>query len=351
MPQLTEGKVSHHLLKHLTELRGASHLSVIQYPEPGVDVATIDLGEIFRQTNLLYGTNSFPYLIYKSDPITFPTANPAYYLIIVNKNDLATAGASGFAMTVSILIPPGSEESLLLGIQTELDKEGKKEGISILGGHTEVTSSVNSVVLSGNMIGVVPPEYYIPRAPQLGDKIICSGWVGAEGTGILLSEGLKYFNSRLDPIEIENAKNIGNEIDISNRVIACNRRFHAGINMVHDATEGGILGALYECLENKGLGANIQEEALPIASVTQSMSTMLGIDPKKLISSGCVLFFCNPKFEKKILKFLYITGYPARTIGFLTEKDMGLIIDDISIAPPKADDLIMGLKQLSELND
>ncbi|MFX1512740.1 MAG: AIR synthase-related protein [Promethearchaeota archaeon] len=351
MSRLSEGKINHHLLKRITELRGVSHPEIIQYPEPGVDVATIDLELVIKKINSYYNISSVPYLVYKSDPITFPTTNPAYYLIVVNKNDLATAGAFGYAMTVNILLPPNSEEVTLLDIQTQLDVEAKKEGLCILGGHSEVTSAVENLVLSGNMIGFVPPEYYIPRNPQQGDSIICSGWIGAEGTGILLSEGLEYFRSHLTTEEFKTANTVGQQIDISKRVLECNRHHHSGINMVHDATEGGILGALYECLEIKGLGANIKADKLPIAPVTQAMSKLLGIDPQKLISSGCVLFFCDSSQEEVIVKFLSSTGFPARIIGHITYEGEDIIMDGIHVDPPKADELIHGLKVLSELEN
>jgi len=97
------------------------------------------------------------------------------------------------------------------------------------------------------MIGFVPPEYYIPRNPKPGDIIICSGWIGAEGTGILVARGKEYFRKKFSQEELEEGTEIGKNIAISRRLLAVNRKYHEALHLVHDATEGGIYGALYEC--------------------------------------------------------------------------------------------------------
>ena len=228
-------------------------------------------------------------MVYKADPITFPTPNPAEYLIIVNKNDLATAGALPYGITSTILLPPSTSESSLIKLQNELSEICIKERISILGGHTEVTLGVKNPILSASMLGFVPPEFYIPREPQMGDTIICSGWAGAEGTGILISEGKDFFLEKIKTSEYQNGIKIGNQLDISHRVIECNKRWHDQLHLVHDCTEGGILGAIFECLSPIGFGCEIDVEKIPIAPVTLKIASILKINPFKLISSGAVI--------------------------------------------------------------
>jgi hydrogenase expression/formation protein HypE len=267
----------------------------------------------------------------------------------VNKNDLATAGAIPYGITSTILMPPSSTKSDLIEIQNNLSKICAKERISILGGHTEITTGVVNPILSASMIGFVPPEYYIPRKPELGDSIICSGWIGAEGTGILLAEAEEFFMDNLTSREFQDGITIGKKLDISKQVIECNKRWHNMLHLVHDATEGGILGAIYECLTPKGFGCDINLEKIPIKQVTKKIAEILELNPYKLISSGAVIFICKSDSAANIVKFLTKNGYPASIVGKVTSKRSEIIVNGDISGPPKADHLIKGLEHLDKL--
>ncbi|NHJ00997.1 MAG: hypothetical protein EAX86_02595 [Candidatus Heimdallarchaeota archaeon] len=341
------GKAPWSILIELIKKQGyTKNLGIIQAAEQGIDVAVLDIASITKTINATYKTNELPYLIYKSDPITFPTPNPAAYLIMVNKNDLATAGALPFGILVTILLPPNCTPKDLLIIQKNLSKECNKNKITILGGHTEITENVVNPILSASMIGFVPPTFYIPRNVFSGDAIICSGWVGAEGTGILITEGLEVFKKHLTPEEIQTGMKIGREIDISDRIISCNKEFHHSIHLVHDATEGGILGAIYECIAPKGFGCEIDSAKIPISSITKKITSILDIDPKKLISSGAVLILCPEIDSISIIKFLRHFDVPAEIIGKVTDSQSPLLIDGEDLTPPESDHLISGLSYI-----
>lgn len=349
MNVLPLGKAPWSLLEQLVKKQGFLRKGVLQDAAVGVDVAVLNLETIITEVNVFYNTQSIPYLIYKADPITFPTPNPARYLITVNKNDLATAGALPYGITVTILLPPNSTETSLLELQSNLSDECDKHHITILGGHTEITSGVKNPILSASMIGFVPPEFYISREPQVGDSIICSGWVGAEGTGILLTEASDLFSKYLDSSEFQQGIEIGQALDTSNQVIECNKQWHDDLHLVHDATEGGIIAAIYECLAPKGFGSEIESKKIPVAPVTKKLTDILKIDPYKLIASGAVLFICDRDKAPLIVEFLHQDDLPAEIIGSVTEKGKPILVDGSPTQPPEADHLIQGLEQVNKL--
>lgn len=351
MHVLPLGKAPWSLLVELVKKQGFKHDGIIQTAEQGVDVAVLDLNSIINEVSRIYNTQSTPYLVYKADPITFPTPNPANYLIIVNKNDLATAGALPYGITVTILLPPDFTAKSLLELQSNLSDICEKQQISILGGHTEITEVVQKPVLSASMIGFVPPEYYIPREPQVGDSIICSGWAGAEGTGILLTEAPDIFTKYLDRDEYKQGIEVSTHLDISPQVIECNKRWHDELHLVHDATEGGIVGALYECLAPKGFGSKITSENIPVASSTKKIAKFLNINPYKLISSGAVVYICSSHKASEIREFLTQKNYIAEIVGKVTEKGAPILIDGTPAQPPGSDHIILGLKQLERMKE
>ena len=343
---LSEGKIHHDLLKKITKLSGYKHGSVVQGPVSGFDVGSLDLSTVFTEM----GYESPPLLVYKSDPITFPTVNPGRQLVIVNQNDLATAGASAYAMTVTIMMPTGFPESRLLEIQRGLHEAALEEKIFIIGWHTELISQVKGVVLVGSFIGFVQEGKYIGGEPEPGDSIIISGWVGAEGTGIILGEGSGVVEEFLDVSMIEDGSSIGEEISIRERVLRCNELHHNGIKMVHDVTEGGFRAAIYECLEPLGLGAQVYSESLPVAPVTEKLADVLGFDPLYLIGSGAFLLFVDEEYVKGILEELRGFDQPASIIGRVTgSKDIRL--DDEVLSVQKGDALISALEKIKKLGD
>ena len=348
MSKVPEGKIPWRLLEPLLAYKGFPHnKGIIQNASPGIDIAALKSPEIYETAQKYYNSSSVPFLIYKSDPITFPTPDPAKYLITVNMNDLATCGAIPYGIMVTLLYPPKTTADEIIEFQKNLSEECIKHKISILGGHSEVTSSVNSPVYTLNMIGFVPPEFYIPRKPQPGDRIICSGWVGAEGTGILLSSGKDYLSNHLTSDEIEVGKEISNNLAISERICSLNKKYHQSVHLVHDATEGGIYGALYECLEPLGLGCSIDVSSMPLNRVTRKLSNILQFDPFKLISSGAVLIICDEKNTENILQELSTDpSTPASVIGFITDKGDSLLVDDTILTPPDSDHIIIALKNL-----
>jgi hydrogenase expression/formation protein HypE len=346
---LKEGKVPHELLSQICRYTGYRRNSIVHGPFPGFDVGTLDLKGVIEDIQYFYDTDSVPYMTYKSDPITFPTSNPARSLIIVNQNDLATSGSRGYVMTITMLFPLETEEELVLDFQKCLDKVAKNEEITILGGHSEVTSAVEKVVLSGSFIGFVPPEFYIGKDARAGDKIIFSGWIGAEGTGIILEEGRDKIEKYLNDKEIRKGRTIGSDISISNRVLAVNKLYHEEISMVHDITEGGFRAAIYESLNPLNLGAKIEKEALPVTDVSKKICKLLDIDPFSLIGSGAVIIYSKPESAHNIVLELQKFDKPAKIVGEVKDSS-GIYFDDEQVYSKQTDTIVKALRNIEKID-
>ncbi|MFW9914675.1 MAG: AIR synthase related protein [Candidatus Thorarchaeota archaeon] len=342
---MDEGKIPWHLLEKITSLKGHENPGILLGPGIGQDVAIISLNEAIQVVLDFYNSESPVDLIYKADPITFPTPSPGRYAVIVNSNDVVTVGAIPYGFTATIIVPPGEPEDTVLEIQEEIHKTCNRKQISLLGGHSEISDAVSRPIVSGSMIGFVPREYRVPRKIEKGDQIVCSGWVGAEGTGILASEGETILAQYLSSTELQRAAEIGENIDIANQVLELNRRFRP--RLIHDATEGGILGAIYETIIPLGYGANLSRESFPVSEETGKICDILKIDPLKLISSGCVLFISDPKTCDQIVQ--HPSPFPTAIVGTILEKSEKVSLDGEFLLPPKGDDLIFGLQRLESM--
>lgn len=63
----------------------------------------------------------------------------------------------------------------------------------------------------------------------------------------------------------------------------------SGVSAMHDVTEGGIFGALWEMAEASGVGLEIDLKKIPVRQETIEICEFFGINPYQLISSGCML--------------------------------------------------------------
>ncbi len=345
MVSLDEGKIPWELLKKLISLQGYQNPGVIMGPGIGQDVAILAIEEVVRSAYDYYDCNGPIELVYKTDPITFPTPSPGRYAVIVNSNDVVTAGALPFGFTATIIFPPGENEKTVLSIQKEIHATCVERKISVLGGHSEVSNGVNRPIVVGSMIGFVPKKYRVSRKIKAGDFIVCSGWVGAEGTGIIASEAKSFLKRHLTEKQLDRIQMIGESIDIADRTLKINKKFQP--RLIHDATEGGVLGAIYETLSPLGFGAEISRDTFPISEETQKICDLLNIDPLKLISSGCVLFISDLKTCEKIVKDS--PDIPTKIIGEVHEKENQLRLDGSIVSDLKGDALVQGLLNLEAM--
>ncbi|MFQ5981379.1 MAG: AIR synthase related protein [Candidatus Heimdallarchaeota archaeon] len=342
---MDEGKIPWNLLEQITALQGHRNDGVVLGPGIGQDVAIISLTEAVQLALDFYNCDGPIDLIYKADPITFPTPSPGRYAVIVNSNDIVTAGALPYGFTATLIMPPGETEDDIIAIQDEIHRICSEKRISLLGGHSEVSDAVFRPIVSGSMIGFVPEEYRVPRKIAPGDQIVCSGWVGAEGTGILSAEGEIVFGEYFSSVELKRAAQIGANIDITARTLEINRQFRP--RLIHDATEGGILGAIYETIVPLGYGARLSGDSFPISDETQRICDILKVNPLKLISSGAAIFISDPETCAQIVQ--HSTDFPANIVGEILEKDRKITLDGKLVLPPKGDDLIVGLHQLESM--
>src|SRR5882672_8585325 len=136
---LRPGKLPPRLLRRMLGIVSAWDPTVKVGPALGEDTAVIKLAD--------------QYLIIKTDPITITSADAAQLLVQVNANDLATRGCRPRYLQVTALFPPGFSTAAVTRLFRDLDRECRKLGVTVTGGHTEITDAVTRPVLVGAMAG------------------------------------------------------------------------------------------------------------------------------------------------------------------------------------------------------
>lgn len=275
--------------------------------------------------------------ILSTDPITGASSNIGKLAVNINCNDLASSGGEPIAILVTILAPEGTSLEEIKLLMREIHQEAKKLNLEIIGGHTEVTAAVNKMVVSCTAIGKSRKGKAITTSgAQLGDDIVVTKKLAMEGTVILINEYREKLEEILSSEEIKEGLDYINYISVLKEG---NIGARMEVNSMHDITEGGLLGALWEVAEASYKGFEIYEHKLPLSNVTKKLCTYLNLDPLRLISSGSMLITTSN--GQQLVEELKSHGIEGTIIGKITEQK-GYVINSqgrILVQPPERDEL------------
>ncbi|MFQ5441363.1 MAG: AIR synthase family protein [Thermodesulfobacteriota bacterium] len=299
------------LKKHITLSK-----DVIVGPGVGIDSAIIDF----------HGG----YLVAKTDPVTFVAEDIGVYALHINANDIAVMGGVPRWFLAAVLLPEGAAtQKSAQRIFSQLGRASRAAGVSLCGGHTEVTPGVNRPIVVGQMLGTVKKGRLITTAgASSNDAIILTKGLAIEGTSIIArskGEGLikkGLFSKRF----IARCRNFLKAPGISVLKDAQTALKWGRVHAMHDPTEGGLATGLHELAIAAGRGVEVDEEFIPVLPETERVCAHFGLDPMGLIASGSLLAAVDPRDTKKMLMGLKKAGIAATRIGAVTGKKDGVII-------------------------
>ncbi len=331
------GKLPNEILKYLVldRIRNTRE-EVLVKPAIGEDCSAIDFGQEL--------------CVISCDPITGTDNEIGRIAVHVSCNDIAASGAEPIGIMVTLLIPPGASMASVEKIMKQLANTATASNVDILGGHTEVTDAVNRFVINVTAVGKTIGKNVVKTSgARPGDSLILTKTAGLEGTAILAfgnqKELAKQFGS---PLVIEGKKLMALLSVVKEGMIAARQGVHA----MHDVTEGGVLGAVWEMCDASGCGAEIYKDSIPVLEVTKTICNYFNINPLKLISSGCMLIAAES--GPTLIETLADQGIQATVIGKATEKRSRLLFTEsgaVMIPSPKSDELYKVKKRVSDDTD
>jgi hydrogenase maturation factor len=303
--RLPVGKLPAELLGRLIASYGSIDPTVVVGPGVGGDAAAIDLGATT--------------LVVKSDPITFASESPAQYLVDVNANDLACLGAKPRWMMVTALLPPGTTEGEVEAHFRELRDACVERSVSLVGGHTEVTTAVTRTILIGVLLGEPRGGALLrPGGARPGDVLLLTKAIAIEGTALLARELADRMRGVLDPAVVERAASLLVEPGISVVPEAMAVLDAGGVSALHDPTEGGLATGVRELALAAGCGATVEREAVPVLPETEAIAGALDLDPLGMLASGSLLIAAAPDAADRLISAGHGIGVLLTRIGEVT---------------------------------
>ena len=255
---------------------------VVLGPGIGLDCAVVDMGG--------------KYLVFKSEPITFATDEIGWYSVQISANDIATTGAAPQWYLASLLLPENrTTPALVEKISSQIYAACREMGVSVLGGHTEVTHGLDRPILVATLVGEVEKERLVtPRGALPGDVILLTKGAPIEATALLAREFPERLSGVLTPTELQEAREFLYQPGISvvkDARIACAA---GAVHAMHDPTEGGVASALWEMAQASGKRFVVNPQSVPVPAVSRKVCAAFGLNPLASIASGALLL-CTPE--------------------------------------------------------
>lgn len=298
---------------------------VLVRPGIGEDCAVIDFGKYV--------------CVMSTDPITGAIKDIGSLAVHISCNDIASSGVEPLGVMLTAMAPPGTTKEDLDYVMADANKAATSINVEIIGGHTEITNSVNRMIISATAMGKqLKDKLILTRGAEVGDAVFMTKHAGLEGASIIAKDLERQLKDKIDHETIKIAQDFVKDISVVREGILAGS---IGVNSMHDATEGGILGALWELAEASGVGIEVYGDSINIRRETLEICRALSIDPMKLISSG-VMVMTIPEDKKDLLIDAFNgEGIELTEVGKITDKERVLIKngEKLKLLPPDADEL------------
>ena len=135
---------------------------------------------------------------------------------------------------------------------------------------------------------------------KAGDDLIVTKWIALEGTSIIAKEKEADLKKALPEELVDTAKRFDQYLSVlpESRIAVAH-----GVSAMHDITEGGILGALWEFGEGAGVGLDVELRQIPIRQESVEICERYGL-MRRLREAGipAVLIGQTTKGRDRILR-------------------------------------------------
>lgn len=277
-------------------------------------------------------------VVLSTDPITGVAEEIGSLVVYATINNLVCSGAEAIGVMLSMLLPCKSGEQQIKRILRDIEEECQKLNIEIIGGHTEYTPAVNQPVITVTGVGKVKKgEVLSTRDIKPGQEIVMTKWAGLEGTAILAKAKEEELKSRYTSYFIEEAKQLKDFLSVVPEAKICQK---LNVTAMHDVTEGGIFGALWELVAAADVGLMVDLTQIPLKQETIEVCEFYDLNPYLLKSSGSLLIVTEE--ANQLVDELEKQGIKATVIGRITEGHERIVFNEDErryLQPPRFDDV------------
>jgi len=287
---------------------------IIIGPRHGVDYGVIRVG------GQAIAMSTDPFFIVPS----FGFARAAWFGFHIIFCDVAVSGLPPKYLAIDLNLPPEMTEGQIEEMWNTVHEESTRYGISVVTGHTARYTGCNFPMVGGATAIAVGDESDLrgPHRAAIGDRIVITKGPAIEATGLLAVLFPERFVSAGGEDFQKEAAAVFDQMSVLDEC-AVARKF-PGVHVMHDATECGILGGLYEMARAGSYGLRIEKDLIPVQPVIRRTADLFGFDMFSAISEGTLLAVVAPEEADALVATLGENGIPAAVCGEIVPEDQGL---------------------------
>ncbi|MBB4806377.1 hydrogenase maturation factor [Chryseobacterium defluvii] len=324
------GKIGHSVVERfIQEKCGRKRKEVSTGPQFGVDVSVVDLPNGHA-------------MVLTSDPLSLIPSlgleESAWLSVHLIANDMATTGFAPMYGQFILNLPTWLSENDFKIYWSYIHKFCKDIGVSITGGHTGFIEGQNSTIAGGGTFITIAPKdkILISKLAKPGNSILVTKECAISSTAILAMSFPETVKNETGKELYESAcSSFYRTSSLKDALIAA-QEDNSGVTAMHDVTEGGVLGAIYELVTASGHGAVIDNGKLPVGEVQSAVCHLFSLDPRYCIGAGSMIISCEKEKAPEIISRLAQNNIPCTEVGKITEKDQGIKL----VSEEKVNDLM-----------
>lgn len=275
--------------------------------------------------------------VVSTDSVSGPIEEVCVYGLHKALNNVAAAGAEPVAVMLAMMLPENTEEKMLQDMMKQAEEICAHYHIQIAGGHTEVTGAVQIPLLTVTGIGKRKKKNETLFTVEPGQDVVVSKWIGLEGTVKIVKERREELLTRYPVKMIDEAAAFERFLSVIPEAATAGE---SGVCGMHDVSQGGIFGALWELAQRAGVGLEIDLKKLPVRQETIEICEFYDLNPYELASGGCLLM--TAKDGPGLVAALEKKGIYAVIVGRTTAGNDRVLFNEEErrfLEPPKADQM------------
>ena len=254
---------------------------------------------------------------------TLNSKYPGWSAVCNACNNVATSGAAPKAVALNLLLPTSYNEEELRGLMKDITGACEYCQVDIVNGNTQVVRNVKEPVVTITAVGAALETPVHSQNLRPGMDIVISKWIGLEGTAILAEEKAEELRSRFAQPFLDKAAAFRKEMSILPEAqLAAKMQVAA----MHDVSEGGVFGALWEMAQAANVGLTIELKKIPVRQETIEISEFFDINPYKMLSTGSLLM--GTEDGNALVLALEAIGVPAVVIGKATDSNDKVLVNE-----------------------
>jgi hydrogenase expression/formation protein HypE len=288
---------------------------VLSGPAFGVDVALIELPGGMG-------------LALTSDPLSLIPSlglqESAWLSVHLMANDMATTGFAPMYAQMVLNLPPSISEADFTTYWQFIHQYCNDIGVAITGGHTGSIEGQNSTIAGGGTMLLTAPlnQILLSKKAQAGNVIIVTKECALSSAAILAMSFPETVKNKLgNEIYQQGCELFYQTSSLTDGLVAATAT--GEVTAMHDVTEGGVLGAIYEMAIASGNGVCIQNELLPVSEPQQRICHLFGIDTRFCIGAGAMVMAVKKECAQNVLHRLQQNNIKATVVGEFTGKSKG----------------------------